>query len=74
MILHTAQQNQAQAIAQTYTPVTSAKPTRNRQKPQNFQWIGQLSATDNVAEDIVKPVGVTSGENRYGIAQFETDK
>ena len=32
------------------TPVTLAKPTRNRQKPQNFQWISQLSATDNVAE------------------------
>ena len=44
-----------------YTPVTPAKPTRNQQKPQSFQWIGQLSATDNVAEDTVKPVGFMSG-------------
>ena len=46
------------------TPVTPAKPTRNRQNPQNFQWIGQLSAIDNVAEDTVKAVGFMSGSSR----------
>ena len=57
------------------TPVTPAKPTRNRQKnPQNFQWIGQLSAIDNVAEDTVKPVGFMSGKIQYAIARFETDR
>ena len=52
-----------------HTPVTPAKPIQNRQKPQNFQWIGQLSATDNVAEYTVKPVGFMSGSLRvrFGI-------
>ena len=52
------------------TPVTLAKPTRNRQKTQHFQCIGQLSATDNVAEDTVQPVGLI----RYGIARFQIDR
>ena len=56
-----------------YTPVTPAKPTRNRQKTQNFQWIVQLSATDNVAEDTVKPVGLMSGSLRVRFGMESPD-
>ena len=57
----------------SYTPVTPAKPTRNRQKTQSFQWISQLSATDNVAEDTVKPVGFMSGSFRVGFGMESPD-
>ena len=50
-----------------------AKPTRNRQKPQNFQRVGQLSAADNVAEDTVKPVGFMSGSFRVRFAMESPD-
>ena len=60
------------------TPVTPANRHETDKKTQIFQSIGQLSATDNVAEDTVKPVGfhvgVISGKIQYGITQFETDR
>ena len=49
-------------------PSHTGQPTRNRQKPQHFHWIGQLSAIYNVAEDTIKPdrahVRVISGKIR----------
>ena len=55
------------------TPVTPAKLTRNRQKPQSFQWIDPLSATDNVAEDTVKPVGFMSESFRVRFGMESPD-
>ena len=42
-------------------------------KTPNFQWIGQLSATDNVAEDTVKPVGFMLGSLRVRFGMESPD-
>ena len=53
----------------------SHRPNRHEtdKKMQNFQWIGQLLATNNVAEDTEKPIGLMSRSFRVRFGMESPD-